>query len=318
MAAARQQRHRIAVIGAGPSGLVAAKSLKEEGLDPVVFEQADGVGGQWYAPSAHSGVWPGMRANTSKTLDAFSDFLPADSLPMFPRAEDLRDYFRSYAKAVDLEPSIRLKTPVRRIERDDERWRIVTADGEGERFDGIVVASGRFTRPHRPAIDGIERFDGEVVHSFHYRGRDAFHGQRVIVLGNSVSGTEIASDLAIDDAIRVTTSLRKPRYVIPLVSRGVPSDWRFFTRFSAYLPMALPPEAVGEGLKRLVLDGHGRRIEALDLFKQAIGAFGGDTSPVPTHEELSEVRMLAGALGDRAPELGAALHALEQLAARKK
>ena len=75
-------RHRVAVIGAGPSGLVAAKSLQEEGLEPVVFEQADGVGGQWYGPSAHSGVWLGMRANTSKTLDAFSDFPPAESLPM--------------------------------------------------------------------------------------------------------------------------------------------------------------------------------------------------------------------------------------------
>jgi hypothetical protein len=59
------------------------------------------------------------------------------------------------------------------------------------------------------------------------------------------------------------------------------------------------------------LDGHGRHADALELFKKAIGAFGGDTSPVPTDEELGELRMLAGALGDRAPELGAALHVLE-------
>src|SRR5918992_228034 len=92
------QRRRVAVIGGGPSGLVAAKSLQEEGLEPVVFEQADGVGGQWHAPSTHSGVWPGMRANTSKTLDAFSDFPPAETLPMFPRVEELSDYLQSYAK----------------------------------------------------------------------------------------------------------------------------------------------------------------------------------------------------------------------------
>jgi len=55
----------------------------------------------------------------------------------------------------------------------------------------------------------------------------------------------------------------------------------------------------------------------LDLDKQAIGAFGGETSPVPTDEERRELRMVAGALGDRAPELGAALHALEGLAAHK-
>lgn len=81
MSPASRQRHRVAVVGAGPSGLVAAKSLQEEGLEAVVFEQADGVGGQWYGPSAHSGVWPGMRANTSKTLDAFSDFPPPSRCP---------------------------------------------------------------------------------------------------------------------------------------------------------------------------------------------------------------------------------------------
>jgi dimethylaniline monooxygenase (N-oxide forming) len=522
MSEARHTRRRVAVIGAGPSGLVAAKSLQEEGLEPVVFEQADGVGGQWHAPSPHSGVWPGMRANTSKTLDTFSDFPPAESLPMFPRFEELRDYFRSYAKAFALERTIHLQTPVHRIERDGGHWRVIAGDGGGERFDGVVVASGRFNRPHRPTIEGLETFTGSVVHSFHYRGRDALRGQRVVVLGNSVSGTEIASDLAIDDSIRVTASLRTPRYVIPRVSRGVPSDWRFFTRMSAYLPIAFPPEAVAEGLKRQVLnvsghpsqygapapdenilvaqvtlcqhwlayvaegrircrpaivavrgrtvvfadggeeeadaivtatgydlslpflpedvrrtlnadptgldlyvhtfhpdlpglafigqykligpyapcvelqarwivmvwsgaralpprahmergieawrgqrqvtstlllpplamalsreagvapdlaarpeitrhllfgplapaqfrlDGHGRRADALALYQQAIGAFGGDTSPVPTAEELGELRMLIGALGDRAPELSAGLHTLERLAAQPR
>jgi hypothetical protein len=56
----------------------------------------------------------------------------------------------------------------------------------------------------------------------------------------------------------------------------------------------------------------------LDRYKQAIGAFGGDTSPVPTAEEIRELRMLVGALGDRSPELGAALHTLERLAAGQR
>ena len=72
-----------------------------------------------------------------------------------------------------------------------------------------------------------------------------------------LSGTEIASDLAIDDSIRVTAALRKPRYVIPRVSRGVPSDWRCFTRVSAYWPMAFPMEAVADHLKQQVLDADG-------------------------------------------------------------
>jgi dimethylaniline monooxygenase (N-oxide forming) len=65
------------------------------------------------------------------------------------------------------------------------------------------------------------------------------------------------------------------------------------------------------------LDGHGRRADALELYKQAIGAFGGDTSPVPTAEELRELRMLVGALGDRAPELATALQTLERFTAQQ-
>jgi dimethylaniline monooxygenase (N-oxide forming) len=66
------------------------------------------------------------------------------------------------------------------------------------------------------------------------------------------------------------------------------------------------------------LDGHGRRADALQLYQKAIGAFGGDISPVPTDEELRELRMLVGALGDRAPELGIALHTLERLVAQQQ
>jgi dimethylaniline monooxygenase (N-oxide forming) len=66
------------------------------------------------------------------------------------------------------------------------------------------------------------------------------------------------------------------------------------------------------------LYGHGRHADALDRYKQAIGVFGGDRSPVPTNEELRELRTLAGALGVRAPELGAALQTLERLAAQKR
>jgi dimethylaniline monooxygenase (N-oxide forming) len=71
-------------------------------------------------------------------------------------------------------------------------------------------------------------------------------------------------------------------------------------------------------LAQFRLDGHGRRADALELYKKAIGAFSGDTSPVPTDAELGELRLLVGSLDDRAPELGAALHILERLADRKR
>ena len=58
----------IAIIGAGPAGLAAAKYLIQHGFNPTIFEQGDSVGGQWSGGAAHSGVWPSMRTNTSRLM----------------------------------------------------------------------------------------------------------------------------------------------------------------------------------------------------------------------------------------------------------
>jgi dimethylaniline monooxygenase (N-oxide forming) len=86
---------RIAVIGAGPSGLLAAKHALEAGFEPTVFEASDALGGRWHSTAAHTGIWPGMRTNTSRAITAFSDFpAPADH-PLHPRAEQIRAYLEA-------------------------------------------------------------------------------------------------------------------------------------------------------------------------------------------------------------------------------
>ena len=67
--------HRVAIIGSGPGGLVAARYLKHHGFDPVIFEQGDQIGGQWNVRSPHSGVWPSMVTNTSRFLTCFRTWL---------------------------------------------------------------------------------------------------------------------------------------------------------------------------------------------------------------------------------------------------
>ena len=57
---------RVAIVRSGPGGLVVAKYLKEHGFEPVVFEQADDIGGQWNVRGPSSGVWPSMVTNTSR------------------------------------------------------------------------------------------------------------------------------------------------------------------------------------------------------------------------------------------------------------
>jgi len=232
---------RVAIVGAGPSGLVAAKYAVQAGLDVVVFEAGDDLGGQWHTAAAHSGVWPGMRTNTSRAMTAFSDLAPPDDCPLHPPAERIHAYLRTYAQRFGITDRIRLATPVRRV----TRARVV----DGERFDGVVVASGRFRRPC-PA-PGLAAFAGEVIHAFDYPGAEPYRGRRTLVYGNGISGLEIASDLA--TVTDVVSAFRKPRYVIQKVVDGVSSDWQWYTAFGALERRRLPREELGRTLRDRVL-----------------------------------------------------------------
>jgi len=232
---------RVAVIGAGPSGLVAAKHALEAGFDTTVFEASDDLGGQWHATAPHSGIWPGMRTNTSRAMTAFSDFPAPSSHPLHPAAEQIHAYLRAYAGHFGVTRRIRLGTPVRHVA---PAWSV-----DGERFDAVVVASGRFRRPLFPP--GLASFGGELLHAFDYPGAEPFRGRRVLVYGNGISGLEIASDLA--GVADVVSAFRKPRYVIRKVVDGVSSDWQWYTAFGALERSRLAPAEFSRRLRERVL-----------------------------------------------------------------
>jgi dimethylaniline monooxygenase (N-oxide forming) len=232
---------RVAVIGAGPSGLVTAKHALEAGFDVSVFEASDALGGQWHTTAAHSGVWPGMHTNTSRAMTAFSDLpAPADH-PLHPAATQIHAYLGAYAQAFGVGDRIRFGTRVADVRPG---WTV-----DGEPFDAVAVASGRFCRPRLPP--GTEAFRGAVIHSFDYPGADALRDRAVLVYGNGISGLEVASDLA--PHARVTSAFRKPRYVIQKVVDGVSSDWQWYTQFGALERRWLAPEAWGRRQRERIL-----------------------------------------------------------------
>jgi cation diffusion facilitator CzcD-associated flavoprotein CzcO len=77
----------VAVIGAGPGGLIAARWLLSQGFEPTIFEQGPMLGGQWTGLLGRSGVWPTMHTNTSRIMTAFSD-LEHESDLVYPSSLD--------------------------------------------------------------------------------------------------------------------------------------------------------------------------------------------------------------------------------------
>ena len=231
----------MAVVGAGPSGLVAAKHALEAGFDVTVFEASDDLGGQWHGEAPHSGVWPGMHTNTSRAMTAFSDLPPPADHPLHPAATQVRAYLRAYAERFGVTGRIRLETPVREVRAG---WTV-----DGEPFDAVVAASGRFRRPHLPR--GLDGFTGDVLHAFDYPGAEPFRDRAVLVYGSGISGLELASDLA--PVAEVVSAFRKQRYVIQKVVDGVSSDWQWFTYYGALERRLLPRDELGRRLRDRIL-----------------------------------------------------------------
>lgn len=247
----------VAVIGAGPSGLVAARWLLRQGFEPIVFERAPTLGGQWAGLDGRSGVWPSMHTNSSRTVTAFSD-LEHTTDHVYLSNREVLDYLHRYADTFGLTSRIRLGAPVELIRRDPAGW-VVTHTGTDQHFERVVVASGRFHAPAIPTVPGLETFSGPAgaISTYHYRDGSTYRGKRVLVAGCAISALEIASELAELGAARVVVTQRRQRYIAPKFVAGVPSDHRLYTRHGALATEHLAAAEVDQMLKEIVVSAAG-------------------------------------------------------------
>jgi cation diffusion facilitator CzcD-associated flavoprotein CzcO len=226
-AASTVARPRVGVIGAGPSGLTAAKKLLDAGLAPLVFEQNEAVGGNWlFSPEpGHSSVFEGTHIISSKRFSQYADYpMPAD-WPDYPSRRLLIEYFQGYARRFELERHIRFRTRVLRCEpRDGGGWR-VTTDGAGgaetHDFEHLLVANGHHWHPRWPTWPG--RFDGRLMHAHEFKSARGFEGRRVLVVGGGNSACDCAVEIA-RVAEFTALSLRRGYWFLPKFMLGQPND----------------------------------------------------------------------------------------------
>jgi putative flavoprotein involved in K+ transport len=195
----------VVVVGAGQSGLAAARVLYELGVPVVVLEAADGPAGSWpryydslrlFSPAAFSSM-PGMP-------------FPGDP-GRYPHRDDVADYLQRYAEAIPVE--IQTNTRVTTIHQEDHEFVVATADGAQLRAAGIVAASGSFSKPYRPGLTGEASFTGELSHVAEYRNPAPYAGMRLIVVGAGDSAAQVANELA--RVASVTIAARHPLRFIP-------------------------------------------------------------------------------------------------------
>lgn len=238
---------RVAVIGAGCSGITAIKNLLQAGIQDVVcFEQNSDVGGNWiYSPEeSHSSVCETTHIISSKSMSEYLDFpMPAD-YPDYPSHQQLLAYFRSYARHFGLYPYIRFQTRIVNAEKlPDQRWLLTPDNGAPEEFDFLFVSNGHHSVPQHPDLPGA--FAGNYLHAHSYKTNQPFQNQRVLVIGAGNSACDCAVEIS-RVAAHVAISIRTPQYIIPKFFLGRPTD-----TFNA--AMSWLPSWMAEPVRQLVL-----------------------------------------------------------------
>ncbi|PPK87214.1 cation diffusion facilitator CzcD-associated flavoprotein CzcO [Neolewinella xylanilytica] len=216
---------RVAVVGAGCSGLAAVKNCLARGLDVVCFEANDDIGGNWiYSEQpGHSSVCETTHLISSRSMSAYLDFPMPEAYPDYPSHDQVLRYFRAYADRFRLRPHIRFRTRVTEARLlADGRWQIATDAGDPEVFDFLLTANGHHHAPRHPE-EVRSAFTGRYLHSHAYKHNRSFAGERVLVIGGGNSGCDCAVEIS-RVAARTDISIRRPHYILPKFFLGRPVD----------------------------------------------------------------------------------------------
>lgn len=187
---AQQRAVRVAVIGAGMSGICMAAKLQDAGIDDfVVYEAADDVGGTW-----RDNTYPGLHCDVPSRFYAYS-FRPNPGWSRFMSpGPEIHSYLREVANERGIADRIRFRSEVTSARRRDGRWWVAAADGE-EAFDVLVTATGVLRVPRYPTIDGLDVFAGPCFHSARWDHSVPLQDKRIGLIGTGSTGVQISAEL---------------------------------------------------------------------------------------------------------------------------
>lgn len=207
----QRSSRRVAVIGGGSAGIIAARYLKKAGHTPELFEAGNSFGGVWADEPTNNVVYKNLQTNLPTVVMQSPDLDFPPGLPSYVTKPQLGAYIESYADAFAVRSLSTLGATVTSVAPaspgagpDEERWEVAWTTRGGTShaatFDAVVVANGHYDEPYKPRLPGDAEWLGAdstraVVHSREYDDPEEFRGQSVLVVGGRSSGVDIAREL---------------------------------------------------------------------------------------------------------------------------
>ena len=201
---------RVAIVGAGMSGLCAAVALGSVGVhDVVVYEKASALGGTW-----RDNTYPGLTCDVPSRFYQYTfDTNPGWSR-LFSPGNEIQAYLTSVAQRHHVTEKIRFDTAVVAARFTDPGWHLTASDGTETNVDFLISAAGVLREPRIPHIPGLDAFGGNAFHSARWDHGVTLFGSRVAVIGTGSTGVQIVTALAGTPA-KLSMFQRTPSWVVP-------------------------------------------------------------------------------------------------------
>jgi cation diffusion facilitator CzcD-associated flavoprotein CzcO len=244
----QDRKDRYCIIGAGASGLAAAKTFVERGIPFDCLERERDIGGLWNIATPSGVVYETTHLVSSISSTGFDDLPMLDEdYPEYPNHARVLGYLRNYARTFGALEHIELGVSVTSVTpREHGAWAVAVAGEPRPRiYGGVIIASGHHDTPRLPPYPGS--FAGEIIHSRAYKSPRQLRDRRVLVVGCGNSAADIVSDAAHGGG-EVFLSIRRGYWFVPKFILGFPTG-----DIISYAEMAPLPRIVKRWLFQGVL-----------------------------------------------------------------
>lgn len=213
----RKTSFDVVVLGAGVSGIYQIKCLTDLGIDAMLFEAEEDLGGTWYRNR-----YPGARFDSESYTYGYS--FSRELLEEWhwkerfsSQPENLR-YLNFVAEKFDLRRHMRFDTRVETMAwNEDERlWHLGMVDGGTCTARFVVTGIGVLSVPTLPRYEGMDAFAGDAFHTFWWPQEEVpLAGRRVGVIGTGATGIQVIAEIA-DKVGELYVFQRRPNWSTPL------------------------------------------------------------------------------------------------------
>lgn len=221
----------VIVIGAGLSGIAAGYHLQDQApwAEYTILESRSAIGGTWDLFR-----YPGIRSDSDMFTLGYS-FRPWNRDDAIGEGADIRDYIVETAEEFGIDDKIRFRHRVvgADFSTEDAIWHLTVQRAIGDevdekgiplRVETIEMTCGflfscagyyRYDEGFTPDFDGLDDFDGTLVHPQFWPEDLEYAGKKVVVIGSGATAVTLIPAMA-DETEHITMLQRSPSFVAGL------------------------------------------------------------------------------------------------------